>query len=95
MELMMWVAFSLRLYCRGATLGIIGASSMAGCSILSISHGINAGCQDGIGFVKIGSLVVTGCCCGVSYFVTLLAGSSRVGCCSFNNTALNRCTASI
>eukprot|EP00957_Ditylum_brightwellii_P006034 457465-Ditylum_brightwellii.AAC.1 len=58
-ELMMCVAFSLRLYLLGGAAGIIGASLITGTSISSLSHGINAGWQDGIGFVETGSLVVT------------------------------------
>eukprot|EP00957_Ditylum_brightwellii_P096754 7368645-Ditylum_brightwellii.AAC.2 len=58
-ELMMCVAFSLRLYLLGGATGIIGASLITDTSISSSSHGINVGWQDGIGFVEIGSLVVT------------------------------------
>eukprot|EP00957_Ditylum_brightwellii_P187772 14297551-Ditylum_brightwellii.AAC.1 len=58
-ELMMCIAFSLRLYLLGSATGIIGASLITSTSILSSSHGINAGWRDGIGFVGIGSLVVT------------------------------------
>eukprot|EP00957_Ditylum_brightwellii_P121552 9270413-Ditylum_brightwellii.AAC.1 len=63
-ELMMCVAFCLRLYLLGGATGIIGASLITSTSIPSLSHGINAGWRDGIGFVEIGSFVVTGFCCG-------------------------------
>eukprot|EP00957_Ditylum_brightwellii_P113327 8641681-Ditylum_brightwellii.AAC.1 len=58
-ELIMCIAFSLRLYLLGGATGMIGALSITGTSILSLLHGINAGWQDGIGFMRMGSLVVT------------------------------------